>query len=139
MEQFWRRRNFKLLSQTWNKKLEESGFQDAEVEIRGDRSLKQRAVNAYRQAPRLERETRLEYFMFLGYLAHNTMFPSQIEKYIMIRHADGATIQEIAFEIDRIGISRTTKTIGRIIRRWQMKWGVKSWSLKQMHLKKFTG
>lgn len=136
MGQFWRTKDFKSLIRTWNKKLDESGFTDAEVELRDDRVLKQRATNSYRQASQLERESRLEYFVLLGQLAHNTSFNNELERFVMLKHAEGASIKEIVDEINQKGIGRDRKTIRYIIRRWQMKWGIKHWSLKQMNLKK---
>lgn len=136
MGQFWRTRAFKELSKSWDLKLHEAGFKDIEVPLKEDRALKQRAINCYRQATAIERESRLEYFCFLGYLANNTVFPNDLEKYVMLRHADGASILDIVNEINLNGIVRDRRTIGYIIRRWQAKWGIRSWTLKQMNLKK---
>ena len=136
MEQFWRTKKFKTLIVVWNKKLEESGFNDAEIELKGDRALKQRATNSYRQASELERESRLEYYSFLGYLAHNTNFIDEVEKLIMIRHSEGAEDKEIVEELKNIGVSRHRQTVSYVIKRWQVKWGVKNWSLRQRNLRK---
>jgi len=138
MEQFWKKKGFKNLARSWNKILAESGFDDAEVELKDDRALKQRASNSYRQASQLERESKFEYYTFLGHLAFNTVFPTELERLVMTRHSEGATIKEIVEEINLRGISRDRKTIRYIIRRWQMKWGVKTWTLRQMNLKKVT-
>lgn len=135
MAEFWRTKSFKLLSYSWNQKLEVTGFKDAEIELKGDRALKQRATNSYRQASQLERESRLDYFLFLGHLAQNTKFQCDLEKFVMLRHSEGATIKEIVEEISLRGISRDRKTIRFIIRRWQMKWGIRSWTKRQMNLK----
>jgi hypothetical protein len=136
MEQFWRTKKFKTLTVVWNKKLEASGFHDAEIELKGDRALKQRATNSYRQASELERESRLEYYCFLGYLAHNTIFVDEIEKFIMIRHSEGAEDKEIVEELKNMGVSRHRQTVSYVIKRWQVKWGVKNWSLRQRNLRK---
>ncbi len=136
MEQFWRTKKFKTLIVVWNKKLEISGFKDAEIEVKGDRALKQRATNAYRQASELERESRLEYYSFLGYLAHNTKFEDLTEQLIMIRHSEGYEDKEIVEELKSMGCSKHRQTVSYIIKRWQMKWGVKNWSLKQRNLRK---
>lgn len=137
--EFWRSRNFRQLAKTWNQKLEEVGFIDSEIDLKGDRSLRQRATNAYRQASELERESRLGYYRLLGYLANNEQFQNALEELVMQRHADGASIKEIVNEVKQSGLSRDRKTIRHIIRRWQMKWGVKTWSLRQMNLKKTIG
>lgn len=133
---FWRTRKFKALSHEWDLRLETSGFIDAEVSLKQDRVLKQRADNCYRQASEIERESRLEYYLFLGHLAHNTVFPNELEKYIMVRYSEGAGIKDIVHEIKARGISRHRETVCHIIRRWQTNWGIKTWSLKQRHLKK---
>jgi len=134
--EFWKAKKFKELNTEWNKKLKESGFEDLEVETKGERLLKQRAANSYRQANELERQTRLDYFLLLGYLAHNTKFDSSFDQLVMLRHSEGKTIKEIVDEISKNGISRDRKTIRYIIRRWQMRWGIRNWKLKQMNLKK---
>jgi hypothetical protein len=137
MSQFWDTKNFKKLAKTWDKKLKQSGFKDAEISLKGDRALKQRATNSYRQANELEREARLEYFSIMGKFAHNTCFNNLIEQHVMIRHSEGSTIKEILKELWKLKrITRNRKTIRFIIRRWQNKWGVKIWTLKQMNLKK---
>lgn len=136
MEQFWRNKKFKTLTVIWNKKLEESGFNDAEIELKGDRALKQRATNSYRQASELERESRLEYYSFLGYLAHNTKFKDGTEELIMIRNSEGIESTEIINELKQNGISIHKQTVNYIIKRWHTKWGIKSWSLRQRNLRK---
>lgn len=136
MAHFWRTKGFKQLSGHWNKKLEATGFCDAEIELKGDRALRQRATNSYRQATQLERDSRIEYYSFLGHLANNTIFPNELERTIMLRHSEGAQIKEIVKEINAKGIARERKTVKYIIRRWQNKWGIRSWSLRQMNLKK---
>lgn len=136
MAEFWRTRQFKALSKVWDYKLEQTGFKDVEIEIKGDRALKQKATNCYRQASQLERESRLEYYCFLGYLVHNTQFENEIDKLVMFKHSEGATIKEIVEVIKATGNRRDRRTIRFIIRRWQAKWGIKSWTLQQMNLKK---
>lgn len=135
MAQFWRRTEFRVLLKSWNKKLEEAGFEDAEIEIGGNRALKQRATNCYRQASESERDARLEYYRFMGRLVHETTFPTELERLALLRHSEGATLKEIVDELNKSGIKRCGKTIRHIIRRWQMKWGVRTWGLRQMKLK----
>jgi hypothetical protein len=136
MEQFWRKKTFKVLLTTWNKKLEQSGFNDAEIELRSDRALKQSASSRFKRWPEWERESRLEYYCFLGNLVNNTVFKNELEKFIMIMHSEGATIREIVDQASLNGISVFRKTVMHIIRRWETKWGIRSWSLQQMNLKR---
>lgn len=155
MAEFWKTKQFKSLLNQWNKKLEQSGFEDAEIELKHDRALRQRATNSYRQANQLERDSRLNYFRQISYFANNTSivngesglslfeyacFPNELEKIVMIRHSEGAAIKEIIDELKNIlqdvGDESRRKTVRFIIRKWQMKWGIRSWSLKQLNLKK---
>jgi site-specific recombinase XerC len=130
MAEFWRTKAFKVLSVQWNRKLDDSGFKDAETDLKGERGLKQRATNSYRQATQLERETRLEYYCFLGHLAQNTVFKNALERLIMVMHSEGATCREIADEI-----GRHRHYVEFIIKRWQTTWGIKTWSLQARGLK----
>lgn len=131
MAEFWRTKQFKSLSIEWNKKLEESGFKDSETEIKGERRLKQRSTNSFNKGSDFERETRLEYYCFLGYLAHNTIFQNELEQKIMISLSEGATHKEISEEI-----GRHRHYVEFIIKRWQTNWGIKNWSLRARGLKK---
>lgn len=133
--EFWKTKKFREANLEWNKILKESGFVDAEIELNGGVTLKQRATNAYRQASQLERDTRLDYYLHLGYWTHNTKFPNKLEAFIMTRHAEGATIKEIVEEIKTKHRSLNRKTIRFIIRRWQTKWGIRRWNCRQMNLR----
>ena len=140
MEQFWRKKTFKVLLVKWNKKLEDTGFEDCEVELEKDRVLKQgSATRHYKDLTQFERDSNLEYFYFLGHLANNTVFPNELEKIIMLKHSEGATVNEIIESAKLKKLSVCKKTVRYIIRRWQMKWGIRSWSLRQMNLKKSIG
>lgn len=136
MEQFWRKKSFKVLAKEWNKKLAQSEFIDAEVELKDDRALKQRAANSYRQASQLERESRLEYYSLLGHLVSKESFTDKLEELVMTRHSEGFTNKEIVDEVKRIRPKIHRNTVWYIIRRWEMRWGIKFWTLKQMGLKK---
>lgn len=136
MTEFWRTKKFRELYKTWNEKLKESEFEDAEIDLKGDRALKQKAANSYRQATELERDTRFEYFRILGSLANHSEFKCELHKTIMLKHADGSTIKEIVEAIRLEGITKDRKTVGYIIRRYQHKWGLKHWTPKQMKIKK---
>lgn len=129
-------KSLKILLKVWNQKLEDSGFEDAEIELKTERRLKQKASNVYRQAHPLEREIKLEYFLRLGFLAHNANYPNDLEKIIMVNYSEGASIKKIIEEINKNGYSRDRRTIRFIIRRWQTKWKIKIWSPSQMNLKK---
>jgi hypothetical protein len=133
---FWRTKKFKELNEHWNGILKNSGFVDSEVETKGGMSLKQRSTNAYRQASSLERDSRLEYYLYVGHKAQNTHFDNALEELILKMHAGGSLIKEIADEIKNRNDSLDRRTIRFIIRRWQMRWGIRRWNHRQVGLKK---
>jgi hypothetical protein len=145
MEPF-RKKGFKSLLLKWNKKLEESGFQDIEIELNNGRALRQSCVGQYNRWNKFERDSRLEYFCVVGHLVHDTIFPNDLEKFIMLKHAEGETITEIFKAMQANGFRMYEKSgksyrslrrhIMYIIRQWQMKWGIKTWSLQELSLKK---
>lgn len=136
MSVFWKTKKFKALAKHWNKVLTDVGFEDAEIELKEDRALKQRASNSYRQASQVERESRLQYYILLGRLVNTTIFSSEIEKKVMASYADGISIKEITEDLTSQQVAIHRRTVGYIIRRWQAKWGIKNWNLKQLNLKK---
>src|ERR1035437_2318069 len=48
MSEFWKVKGFSELLKEWAKKLADSGFTDVEIEINGERLLKQNSSNAFR-------------------------------------------------------------------------------------------
>jgi hypothetical protein len=139
---FWKTKQFKELHLVWSQKLEESGFEDAEICSGNNRLLKQRASNSYRQASELERQLKLEYFLRVGQEAERRPFDCEFEAVVIRLHAEGSTIQEITQRVQQQGFFKklnkpiNRRTIRFIIRRYQMKWGIKSWTPAQLNLKK---
>lgn len=129
--EFWKTKQFQALSKIWELKLKDSGFIDAESRYGNIKTRE--AVSTYGKATPLERETRQEYFRILGKLTNETKFKNELERLVMTLHSEGHTIKDI---VERLHIARDRKTIRYIIRRWQMKWGIRTWTLGQMNLKK---
>jgi hypothetical protein len=128
--EFWRTKTFKALNDKWYSKLKDSGFVDQEKGL-----LKKHG--GYEKASQLERETRLEYYCRLSHLASNTEFINKFEKLVMLMHSEGFSITEICHEIGDVKhFERDRKIVRYTIRKWQNRWGIKSWSLKQMTWKK---
>lgn len=122
----WDTPTFKALLSEWNEKLYQTGFEDHETQ---NGSLKQRATNAYRQASRIERETRLQYYLSMGHGLHKEELPQDI-CLVLRNHVNGVPLQKIA---QRCNLER--KTVGYIIRRYQHEWGIRYWNRKQMKLR----
>lgn len=138
--EFWRTKRFKELSKEWNQKLIESGFVEIEFENKnGSRSLiRTRANRRFQRSDPISREAILNYFLAVSHRVNSESFPSEVDSMVMIRHSEGATIKEIVDELALNGIRKDRKIIRFIIRRYQMKWGIKDWSREPMIFRKIV-
>jgi len=135
MSKFYQTKRFKDLERCWDKKLLDTGFADAERTKNGQRILKQASSNAYRSANIQARETRAEYYRTICYNAYRTTFVKPIDRLVMTMLADGLTIRKIVGELLRHGIKAHRMTVSFIIRRWEHRWGIRYWTLKERNLK----
>lgn len=144
-----KRPRLEALKRQWEEKLKQSGFEDAEKEIGGERVLRQSADYAYRrkeQTPEI-RAIKLSYFMLLAQrISEETEFEDKFDKLIMERTAEGLSATRIAEEVRAImwieaGLpwqkkkrrgSANRKTIRMIRRRYETRWGIRIWTARQM-------
>lgn len=122
-------KQFRELEEKWNNILTESGFEDAERTVKGQRVLKQQAANSYRQIQKINREARLEYYQLLSQHLHQEDFPNETDKTVITLLSDGFKLIEIASILD---IHR--QTVRFIKRRYEHKWMIRTWNSKQMNL-----
>ncbi len=135
---------FKQLQKEWNKRLEESGFEDAEKDVGGERALKLPSNCVYRQeTDEVVRESKLSYFMLLAQkFAEEKEFSDEWDRKIMERTAEGWSIKEISEELrglvptDRERTKHNRDTIRYVRRRYEHKWGIKVWLPHQMQSRK---
>jgi len=92
-------KEFKELQAKWYKKLEKSGFKDAET-VEGYhepyRPLRQWHASCFflRHAP-LRREAKTEYYRLAGQFLYDNTFKSKLEMRMWELHAEGKSIREI--------------------------------------------
>lgn len=156
MAKFWRSSEFKKLQSEWEEKLRQSGFEDAEKEVGGDRVLKQRADYAYRSSTTATIEAKEEYFQLLSsWVRIETQFDGESffqlplplpgvdplelkrnissDRLIMEMTAAGKNIQEISRELKRRRMEKHNRdTIRYIRRRYEDRWGIRRWTREQM-------
>lgn len=129
---------FRQLQQTWYTTLTELGFKDIE-RIKGDHLIltESRGSYSYRKTGDFEREMQEEYFRCMSQAARDeeTKYRNNVDKYVMIRHVEGAKIEEICDELGDRGIFRDRSTIRIIIRRYEMAWGFKIYTRRQLKRK----
>ncbi len=136
MAKFWRSNQFRQLNNEWSEILKNTGFQDAEKEIAGERVLKQSSDYAYRRSETVEvvRENKLTYFSLLSeHIAKNPRFDDDSDCLIMTLTAEGHTIREISDELQLKGMRKHNRdTIRYVRRRYEDKWGIKTWTAMEM-------
>ncbi len=133
------RNEFIKLQQEWYQKLAEAGFKDIE-RLRGDdlvlvpsgTELRYRRTNAH------YRRLKEEYYRCIAQEAQDeeNVFRNEVDKYILIRHSEGAKIKTIVKELEESGNGRNRDSVRFIIRRYEMEWGLGNYDHKQLHIKK---
>jgi hypothetical protein len=125
-------RAFLDLQHEWDEILRRDGF----VDIEKEGHLKQSAAAAYRNCGSvpLESECKFAYFMLLEeWLQKEKDFACDSDRLIMHFTASGWTIQEISQELKRLEKPKHNRdTIRYIRRRYEHKWGIRSWKPQQM-------
>ncbi len=131
---YWSSEHFKALQKAWYQRLKDSGFQDAEEMIGEELKLKQRAAcNVYQGADKLTRETKETYFRFVSQMVQETEFKREVDRLIMTRHAEGMKIKRICEELRRAGLARGRQTVRHRIRIYEMKWGLRQYTPRQLN------
>ncbi len=129
----WNTDEFKALQKEWYQRLEDEGFQDAEVLVDGELVLQQRAAHVYRNASKkIERESKEAYFRLLGQLVHKEKFDRKIDKKVLMAYAAGDRITVIVRELKRAGTPRNRTAVRFIIRKYKMRWGLEDYTNKQL-------
>lgn len=141
MSEFWKTKQFKDLKDIWEKKLESSGFLDAEKDIGDERHLKQTSIATYRNNSSYENEKdeKEDYFRILSQkFSEEQDFYDELDKKIMEMTVNGSSIREIsdALRLDLKKDQRRSKfnrvTIRFVRRRYENKWGMKVWKPTDM-------
>lgn len=132
---------FKQLREYWYKVLEDSGFEDIEHLV-GDNgfqtlALKKRADNCYRDISPFDRFMKEEYFRRIAQCVYDEQvyFRNEMDRFILMRHAEGAKIKEIVTELETRGTPRERAAIRFIVRKYRMAWGFKYYTPKELNIK----
>lgn len=129
--------DFRKLQQHWYQKLAERGFKDIE-RLRGEEYvLIQTAAYCYREVDAFERQMKEAYYRMMGQIVNDesTYFRNDVHKYILLRHAEGAKVKAITEELEKMGTPRHRHSVRFIIRTYEMEWGVKQYTPRQLNLK----
>lgn len=121
---------FEKLKAYWYDKLKESGFHDIELDPYGPPS------SFIHMAPHIKWANQDYFQVIKSYVKdHNTKFRNETDRYVMMRHSQGAKIKEITDELNLLSEERDRKTIRTMIRRYEMAWGIRTYTRKELNLK----
>ncbi len=140
---FWKTKNFLSLQREWEKKLKDSGFEDIEEVIGGERRLRQAANNFSRSETSEQMEAKSLYYDLIRRGVELEQFTNPMHKLILTRVGDAMEHKQILRELKKKywGYNRkyvpNIHTIYFIIRRYEHKWKIKKWTLQQLNLKQF--
>lgn len=127
---FWKSDTFKALQKDWYRRLEEDGFADAESLSGTDLVLKKMS---HVMPDTLAYETQKLYYNFLAAMVNEAVFDNEIDKLIMTWRADGMKTSAICEELRKQGKYRCRRTVRVTIRRYEMAWGMREWTAKQLN------
>lgn len=123
------------MQEAWYAKLKESGFEDAEEMIAGEMVLKQVAEHVYRGAEPEVISAKEDYFRILRDNVRRCVFRSKTDRIILLLRADGAKMNQIADTLMLLGKRRCRMTVRMTIRKYEMEWGIRKYSPKQLNKK----
>lgn len=130
---FWQTQSFKTLQKAWYERLEDDGFADVEEFARdGEMRLKKSAVHVFREDDRF-RDSKEAYYHFVSQQVHETVWTSDVDRLILLRHSEGRKIRHICEELELLGHRRTRGTVRFKIRRYEVIWGIREYSPRQMN------
>lgn len=132
---FWKTKGFKALQDEWYQRLEALGFHDAECMVGEEFVLRQNAAHPYKGLDQLSRDMKEMYFAILSQKIQEAEFKTEIDCLIMTWHAEGSNIKSIIDDLERAGKKRSRKTIRSTIRKYEMAWGIKNYTLMQLNKK----
>jgi hypothetical protein len=131
-KKFYQTKEFKALAEQWEKKLAQDGLADIEKCVGSQRMLKQNSANVYRQMEATRREAKEYYYQQLSGCLYFSSFDSEVDRVVMSLKAEGANITEICRELLARGMSRYRRTVRLIIRKYEHKWGIRTWKADQL-------
>lgn len=129
---FWKTPSFKALQQAWYQRLRDEGFEDIEEFIGEELELKDKDLRRAGHRDYMRAEYDAEYFHVISQKVHETEFRNDVERLIMLSHSEGKKAVTICEELKQRGTPRHRHAIRFIVRRYEAKWELKTWSPTQL-------
>ncbi len=116
---FWSTKEFKALNAKWAKRLEESGFEDAERLVNDDYVLIDFHQHKFGRTDRndtLTTENRAEYYRLAGQFLHTHKFKSKRDSFIWQLHCEGLSRAKILRRLKAARMSMSDTAIFHVIK-----------------------
>jgi predicted metal-dependent hydrolase len=78
---------------------------------------------------------KLDYYLKIFSMFHMEQFENEKNRKVIELWSQGKNKSEITRTLDTLGLHLNRETIRYVIRRFEHKWGIRNWTLKQLHLK----
>jgi hypothetical protein len=128
---FYENEEFKRQQKEWYAKLKDSGFKDIENILRDELVLAQYSTR-FTFSPEVS-HLKMLYFQAITECVNLESFDCEIEELVMFMLSDGKLIKEISEELKARGLKRSHReTIRYIIRKYEVKWGLRNYSPSQL-------
>lgn len=132
---YWRTQHFRAMQEAWYARLRVEGFEDVEQLVQGEMMLRQTADHPYRGQDELCISTKETYYRVLSQKLEQdgTWFRNEIDRLILSCFAMGTKVTRIVEILQREGKPRCRNTIMFTIRKYEMQWGLRAYTRKQLN------
>lgn len=131
---FYKTEEFQQLQQDWYGKLKQDGFEDIEKEVKGERVLRQRASYAFHHTAGKDPELLRAYYALLSEHLAGEPWANDIDRIILTRLAEGATISAISKTLKELGQPLWHRQSIRFrIRKYEHNLGIRHWTEHQLN------
>lgn len=130
---YWTTQHFKAMQKAWYQRLKDSGFEDVERLVGHEMELRQCAEHVFGDNSATDVEEKIDYQSFLTDMIRQTKFKREVDRLILVFHARGMAASQISRELERLGQRRNRDTVRYRIRIFEMKWGIRKYTPKQLN------
>lgn len=144
---FWKNPEFKALQKLWYQRIKDAGFEDAERLVDGEPILKKTSGHQglvfftddleemlqKEVAASSKEESKASYYNFMAQKVQETVFTSAIDRLILEGHSEGKHIRHICEDLRKAGEPRGRNTVRFRIRIYEMRWGLRQYTPKQLN------
>jgi len=131
---FYQTKEFKTLAKEWEQKLIASGFVDAE-KLQSGQTRAHYGEASYKRTKKEIIDARIQYYSTFCYHAYRTFYPKYLDREVVTRFAKGSRISDIVVELRELGVAINRNTVRFIIRRYEHRWCMRYWTLKQRNMR----